>query len=370
MSERKVLNKYFPPNFDPSKIPRRKKPLDVKDKRHKVRLMAPFSMQCETCREFIYKGKKFNAIKETVKGEAYLSIKIFRFYIRCPKCHAEITFKTDPANLDYVAERGAVRNYDPRRDEVAVSKIQAEVKDEEEEMDPLKALENRTRESKREMQILDALEEVRTRNARVERVNVDGLLDKLVRDAEGEGREAREAFLGVDTGAGGGAGAALSKLRMAAIWSSDDDDNDNHGAAPSTNARDDGGGEDDDGDDQAGQDDEDLDALLLQYRLASSSASSSSAAAATSTKPKKKRSHAEVSAADSNQPDSLVTPVGHGQPAPGKHHLDGIVAKSVGKPTLVLKQRAPPPAASAAPKQSALGLLGLAYGDDDDEDSE
>ena len=36
-----VLNKYFPPDFDPSLIPRRKVP---KNSQQVVRLMAPFSM--------------------------------------------------------------------------------------------------------------------------------------------------------------------------------------------------------------------------------------------------------------------------------------------------------------------------------------
>lgn len=36
-----VLNKYFPPDFDPSLIPRRKQP---KNSQQVVRLMAPFSM--------------------------------------------------------------------------------------------------------------------------------------------------------------------------------------------------------------------------------------------------------------------------------------------------------------------------------------
>jgi hypothetical protein len=44
--------------------------------------MSPFSMRCESCGEYIYKGKKFNARKETVEGEMYLNIKIYRFYIR------------------------------------------------------------------------------------------------------------------------------------------------------------------------------------------------------------------------------------------------------------------------------------------------
>lgn len=49
-----------------------------KDLKHTVRLMTPFSMRCDTCGEFIYKSKKFNARKETVEGEDYLGIKVRR----------------------------------------------------------------------------------------------------------------------------------------------------------------------------------------------------------------------------------------------------------------------------------------------------
>ncbi|KAK3820311.1 MAG: CWC16 protein [Benniella sp.] len=203
MSERKVLNKYFPPDFDPALIPRRKQP---KDLQHKVRLMTPFSMRCNTCGEYIYKGKKFNARKETT-NETYHSIKIYRLYIRCNRCAAEITFKTDPANSDYVAEKGAQRNFEPWRDEK--SEIAAE-RQEEEENNPMKALENRTLDSKREMEIMDALDEIRTRNALNERVDADALLDKLFVTDEGEvskrqqeedeedERLAREVFKDVD----------------------------------------------------------------------------------------------------------------------------------------------------------------------------
>ena len=43
------------------------------------------------------KGKKSNARKEDAQ-ENYLSLIIFRFYIRCPRCSAEITYKTDSKN--------------------------------------------------------------------------------------------------------------------------------------------------------------------------------------------------------------------------------------------------------------------------------
>ncbi|KAL5518534.1 CWF16 [Sanghuangporus vaninii] len=180
MSERKVLNKYIPPDFDPSLIPRRKVP---RNSQQVVRLMAPFSMRCNTCGEYIYKGKKFNARKETVEGETYYGIKIFRFYIKCTLCSAEITFKTDPKNTDYAAEHGASRNFEPWRDEAAAEEEDKLARLEAEENNPMKALENRTLDSKREMDVLDALQDIRARNARNERVAASSdLLDKLALD--------------------------------------------------------------------------------------------------------------------------------------------------------------------------------------------
>ncbi|PPQ70893.1 hypothetical protein CVT24_000561 [Panaeolus cyanescens] len=190
MSERKVLNKYFPPDFDPELISRRKGP---KSSQQVVRLMAPFSMRCNKCGEYIYKGKKFNARKETVEGEEYLGIKIFRFYIKCTLCSAEITFKTDPKNTDYTAEHGASRNFEPWRDEQDEKEEDRLAKLEEEENNPMKALENKTVDSKREMDILDALQDIRARNARNERVgNSADILDRLDRLHDVETEEEKE----------------------------------------------------------------------------------------------------------------------------------------------------------------------------------
>ncbi|KAH7919902.1 DUF572-domain-containing protein [Leucogyrophana mollusca] len=193
MSERKVLNKYFPPDFDPSLIPRRKQP---KNSQQVVRLMAPFSMRCNTCGEYIYKGKKFNARKETVDGEDYYGIKIFRFYIKCTLCSAEITFKTDPKNTDYAAEHGASRNFEPWREEEDGKEVDRIARLEEEENNPMKALENRTVDAKREMDILDALQDIRARNARNERVgqSVDLAARINIEDIETEeDRERKQA---------------------------------------------------------------------------------------------------------------------------------------------------------------------------------
>ncbi|XP_073705689.1 splicing factor YJU2-like [Garra rufa] len=185
MSERKVLNKYYPPDFDPSKIPKLKLP---KDRQYVVRLMAPFNMRCKTCGEYIYKGKKFNARKETVQNELYLGLPIFRFYIKCTRCLAEITFKTDPENTDYAMEHGATRNFQAEKlIEEEEKKIQQE-REEEELNNPMKVLENRTRDSKLEMEVLENLQELKELNQRQAQVDFEGMLDQY-REMERRQRE-------------------------------------------------------------------------------------------------------------------------------------------------------------------------------------
>ena len=208
MSERKVLQKYYPPDFDPSKITRSRAPKQAGPKVQTVRLMAPFPMKCTSCGEYIYKGRKFNARKETTE-EKYLAIPIYRFYIRCTRCSAEITFRTDPKNMDYECERGAKRNTEPWRvngggkqesDEERLDRLERE----EEEKNAMQELETKTLDAKREMAVADALDEIRTRNARNERMGKDGVKVTVTRestDAEKERQEredeeaARRAFM-------------------------------------------------------------------------------------------------------------------------------------------------------------------------------
>lgn len=272
MGERKVLNKYYPPDFDPSKLPRARRP---KNQQIKVRMMLPMSIRCNTCGNYIYKGTKFNSRKEDVIGEVwlfkssltfqslfyfvffpcnsiyilkgdvacvylldsfnlmidylldfvldsfnlmidcvllfnilvgfkfascfmsdlindvvfeffvqtYLGIQIFRFYFKCTKCSAEVTMKTDPQNSDYIVESGATRNFEPWRAEDEEADKMKQKRDAEEMGDAMKSLENRTLDSKRKMDILDALNEMKSMKSRHATVSADEMLEALQRTA-------------------------------------------------------------------------------------------------------------------------------------------------------------------------------------------
>lgn len=112
MGERKVLNKYFDPNFNPKFLPKR----SFRSTQCIVTMMMPFSMRCKQCGTYANVGTKYNMRMEECKGEDYLGITTYRFFVKCRTCINEQCFKTDPKNHDYVVEYGAVRNYDPWRD--------------------------------------------------------------------------------------------------------------------------------------------------------------------------------------------------------------------------------------------------------------
>merc|ERR1719311_1255126 len=119
----------------------------------------------------MYRGKKFNSRKEDVIGDDYLGIKKYRFYIKCCVCNNEIAFKTDPKNQDYVCESGATRNFESwRQQDEAEEKFEGERK-EAAEANAMSALESKTLDSKIEMDILDALDEIKAYTERHERVD-------------------------------------------------------------------------------------------------------------------------------------------------------------------------------------------------------
>jgi len=177
MGERKVLNKYIPADFDPSLVPKGKK-LSAKDGTVDVRMMLPFSVQCSTCHTFLYRGRKFNSKKEPMGGPngRYLGITRWRFYIKCTHCSRPLTFLTDPQNADY----------EMQKDKAATEEDAEATKEEEEKLDPMKALENRVLESQQELADLDNLEEIKAMNARHVKLLAGKSKGKIVRDADDE----------------------------------------------------------------------------------------------------------------------------------------------------------------------------------------
>ena len=106
---------------------------------------------------------------------------------------AEITFKTDPKGMDYTCERGAKRNFEVWRkadgddddhkletDEERLDRLEAE----EAERGAMEVLEGKVVDAKREMEIADALDEIRTRNARIQRAEGKGEVDNVLEQAE------------------------------------------------------------------------------------------------------------------------------------------------------------------------------------------
>ncbi|KAL1221207.1 hypothetical protein V5N11_011009 [Cardamine amara subsp. amara] len=170
MGERKVPNKYYPPNFDPKKIPRIRKP---KNQQKKIRYMLPFRVRCNTCGNYMSEGTKFNCCEEDVIGETYVGIKIHRFYFKCTNCCAELILKTDPQNSSYVVESGATLVKDQREEE----------KQADENVDAISSLEKRTLVSKREIEVMAALDEMKSRRMSV---SVESMLEALSRRNEEE----------------------------------------------------------------------------------------------------------------------------------------------------------------------------------------
>lgn len=178
--ERKVINKYYPPDFDPSKLKRGKK---LKNKQQTVNMMMPMSVTCESCGTYIYRGTKLNSMKETVQGEDYLGIRIFRLYMKCPNCNSEFTIKTDPQHSDYTVEQGVLRQVEPWKEADDTRDALLEQRTGAEQGDAMKELENKTLDSKMEMEILDGLEEIRALNARQAAVNMDDFMASREKDA-------------------------------------------------------------------------------------------------------------------------------------------------------------------------------------------
>ena len=181
MSDRKGQSKYYDPNFDYQELEKYTKQLkktrQIKTTTQtEVRMIIPMSLQCLVCNEYIYKGTKFNSKKETVEGEEYCGIKIYRFYFKCPNCKNTFTLKTDPQHNSYVCEKNAKANIDPRRAELQRRESEMKQRKEEEKDDIVKQMENQTKNALNEMKELERLDQLK----RMTRVNDSVSIDELI----------------------------------------------------------------------------------------------------------------------------------------------------------------------------------------------
>ena len=181
MGDRKELNKYIPPDFDPRQLSRVRVKKQAKEL---IRFMLPCGVQCSTCGEFMGAGKKFNAKKES--GGMYLKIRIYRFYWKCNVCSTECVMSTDPKNSDYKLERGGTRIFD-------IHRAKADERDAEETAnkeladtsDAMTAMEAKAEASRREMDSLAALETLQAQGERNRNVGPDQILQQM-RDQSAE----------------------------------------------------------------------------------------------------------------------------------------------------------------------------------------
>ena len=174
MADNKLMNRYYPPDFDPSKL------LPIKAIRPKrtsgpkqlsIRMMLPFTMKCDHCGQFLFIATKFNSRCEKVGGKTSLGLNAYRFYGACKHCKGEFVFRTDPEKSDYVLESGGTRSYEAFKDadlaeeELVRSKAEAEAADEGEK------LENKIYDTAEEMRRIEELGELRSINKREARRN-------------------------------------------------------------------------------------------------------------------------------------------------------------------------------------------------------
>ncbi len=196
MSERKVINKWIDPEFDPSKVDIEKKP---ERNSCRIRMMLPMTVKCLNCNNYMGVGKKYNMIIEKVLDEDYLGVKIYRFYYKCDSCFKEVTFKTDPKNSDYICEWGIKKVPQIWKDlELAEEEFKS-LKKKEMKEDAMKSLEYKKQDTKIEMDILEAIDQVRCLNKKLGILNVEDsireILDNKRKEEEAKEKEKAESKL-------------------------------------------------------------------------------------------------------------------------------------------------------------------------------
>lgn len=124
MAERKATNKYYPPDWDPSKgsVNRHNNSHPLRDRARKidlgiltVRFEMPFNIWCLGCNNHIGMGVRYNAEKSKIGN--YYTTPIYQFKMKCRMCGNHIVLKTDPSKFDYAIVSGFRKQAQPVEDD-------------------------------------------------------------------------------------------------------------------------------------------------------------------------------------------------------------------------------------------------------------
>lgn len=127
MAERKATNKYYPPDWNPSKgsINKYRNSHPLRERARKldqgilvIRFELPYNIWCDGCNNHVGMGVRYNAEKSKVG--MYYTTPVYKFRMKCHLCDNHFEMQTDPANLDYIILNGArrqERRWDPEDNE-------------------------------------------------------------------------------------------------------------------------------------------------------------------------------------------------------------------------------------------------------------
>ena len=129
MADCKSINKYYPPDWDPSdgNLNKYHNSHHLRERAKKlsegiliVRMEAPFNMVCN-CKEFIAKGTRFNASKR--KTEMFYlekSIPIYELTIKCKSCKGLIILQSNYKKDTYDITMGAKKRSQENENEDSI----------------------------------------------------------------------------------------------------------------------------------------------------------------------------------------------------------------------------------------------------------
>src|SRR5699024_7299723 len=126
-ADRKATNKYYPPDWEPSKgsINKYRGSHPLRERARKldqgilvIRFELPYNIWCEGCNNQVGMSGRYNA--EKYKVGMYYSTPIYKLRMKCHLCDSHFEIQSDPQNLDYVILNGArrqERRWDPAENE-------------------------------------------------------------------------------------------------------------------------------------------------------------------------------------------------------------------------------------------------------------